>query len=55
MPFGQYLWANTQFPVAEDELTFVLPVRRAKVTVPVIEVKLKSGSAVGIQKRGAAA
>ncbi|MBB4194226.1 alpha-L-fucosidase [Rhizobium aethiopicum] len=49
-PSANTLWANTQFPVAEDELTFVLPVRRPKVTVPVIEVKLKSGSAAGIQK-----
>ncbi|ANK93773.1 MULTISPECIES: alpha-L-fucosidase [Rhizobium] len=48
-PAANTLWANTQFPVAEDELTFVLPVRRPKVVVPVIEVKLKSGSASGIQ------
>ncbi|WP_434715180.1 alpha-L-fucosidase (plasmid) [Rhizobium sp. YTUHZ045] len=48
-PSANTLWANTQFPVAEDELTFVLPVRRPKVTVPVIEVKLKAGSAAGLQ------
>ncbi|RWX18660.1 alpha-L-fucosidase [Rhizobium hidalgonense] len=48
-PSANTLWANTQFPVGEDELTFVLPVRRPKVVVPVIEVKLKAGSASGIQ------
>lgn len=48
-PSANTLWANTQFPVAEDELTFVLPVRRPKVVVPVIEVKLKAGNAAGIQ------
>ncbi|MBX5176784.1 alpha-L-fucosidase [Rhizobium lentis] len=48
-PSANTLWANTQFPVAEDELTFVLPVRRPEVTVPVIEVKLKAGSAAGLQ------
>ncbi|RUM08884.1 alpha-L-fucosidase [Rhizobium chutanense] len=48
-PSANTLWANTQFPVAEDELTFVLPVRRPKVVVPVIEVKLKAGSAAGLQ------
>ncbi|OWV75576.1 alpha-L-fucosidase [Rhizobium sp. R339] len=48
-PSANMLWANTQFPVGEDELTFVLPVRRPKVAVPVIEVKLKAGGAAGIQ------
>ena len=48
-PSANTLWANTQFPVAEDELTFVLPVRRPKVVVPVIEVKLEAGSARSIQ------
>ncbi|HWT58781.1 MAG TPA: alpha-L-fucosidase [Rhizobium sp.] len=48
-PSANTLWANTQFPVGEDELTFVLPVRRPKVVVPVIEVKLKAGSAAGLQ------
>ncbi|TBA51397.1 alpha-L-fucosidase [Rhizobium ruizarguesonis] len=43
------LWANTQFPVGEDQLTFVLPVRRPQIVVPVIEVKLKAGSAPAIQ------
>ncbi|PDS32279.1 alpha-L-fucosidase [Rhizobium phaseoli] len=48
-PSANTLWTNTQFPVGEDELTFVLPVRRPKVVVPVIEVKLKAGNASGIQ------
>lgn len=48
-PSANTLWANTQFPVGEDELTFVLPVRRPKVVVPVIEVKLKAGSDSGVQ------
>ncbi|MBB4294193.1 alpha-L-fucosidase [Rhizobium leguminosarum] len=48
-PSANTLWANTQFPVGEDELTFILPVRRPKVVVPVIEVKLKAGSAASLQ------
>jgi alpha-L-fucosidase len=40
-PSGNTLWKNSQFPVAEDQLTFVLPVRRPDVTVPVIEIFLK--------------
>nr|WP_281069353.1 alpha-L-fucosidase [Rhizobium phaseoli] len=52
-PSANTLWANTQFPVAEDELTFVLPVRRPKVVVPVIEVKLKAGSAAGLASASA--
>jgi alpha-L-fucosidase len=47
-PSSNSLWTNTQFPVSEDELTFVLPVRRPQVVVPVIEVRLKPGSASGI-------
>jgi alpha-L-fucosidase len=43
------LWANTQFPVGDDQMTFVLPVRRPQIVVPVIEVKLKAGSTSGIQ------
>ncbi|MFW8642577.1 alpha-L-fucosidase [Rhizobium beringeri] len=42
-PSANTLWANTQFPVGEDQLTFVLPVRRPQIVVPVIEVKLKPG------------
>ncbi|ANL36416.1 alpha-L-fucosidase protein (plasmid) [Rhizobium phaseoli] len=52
-PSANTLWANTQFPVAEDELTFVLPVRRPRVVVPVIEVKLKAGSAAGLASASA--
>ncbi|NKL10774.1 alpha-L-fucosidase [Rhizobium ruizarguesonis] len=48
-PSANTLWANTQFPVGEDQLTFVLPVRRPQIVVPVIEVKLKAGSAPAIQ------
>jgi len=48
-PSANTLWTNTQFPVAEDELTFVLPVRRPKVVVPVIEVKLKAGTTPPLQ------
>ncbi|MBX5182007.1 alpha-L-fucosidase [Rhizobium sp. NZLR5] len=48
-PSANTLWTNTQFAVADDELTFVLPVRRPGVVVPVIEVKLKAGSAPAIQ------
>ena len=35
------LFANTQFPVGDDVLTFILPVKKPPVTVPVIEVFLK--------------
>jgi alpha-L-fucosidase len=48
-PSANTLWANTLFPVGEDQLTFVLPVRRPQIVVPVIEVKLKAGSAPAIQ------
>ncbi len=48
-PSDNTLWTNTQFPVTDDQLTFVLPVHRPKVVVPVIEVKLKPGSAPAIQ------
>ncbi|WP_409939114.1 alpha-L-fucosidase [Rhizobium leguminosarum] len=47
-PSANTLWANTQFPVGDDQMTFVLPVRRPQIVVPVIEVKLKAGSAPGI-------
>lgn len=40
-PAANALWANTQFPVSPDEMTFVLPIRRPQVVVPVIEVTLK--------------
>jgi alpha-L-fucosidase len=40
-PSGNTLWKNSQFPVGEDALVFVLPVRRPDVTVPVIEIFLK--------------
>ncbi|MGO7418392.1 alpha-L-fucosidase, partial [Rhizobium ruizarguesonis] len=43
-PSANTLGANTQFPVGEDQLTFVLLVRRPKIVVPVIEVKLREGS-----------
>ncbi|MCV9946978.1 MULTISPECIES: alpha-L-fucosidase [unclassified Rhizobium] len=48
-PSSNTLWANTQFPVGEDQMTFVLPVRRPQIVVPVIEVKLKAGSTSGVQ------
>ncbi|SCW86027.1 alpha-L-fucosidase [Rhizobium mongolense subsp. loessense] len=41
-PSGNTLWKNSQFPVGEDTVSFVLPVRRPSVTVPVIEVFLKA-------------
>ncbi|QPB23962.1 alpha-L-fucosidase (plasmid) [Rhizobium sp. 007] len=41
-PSGNTLWKNSQFPVGEDAVSFVLPVRRPSVTVPVIEVFLKT-------------
>ncbi|MBB4277445.1 alpha-L-fucosidase [Rhizobium mongolense] len=41
-PSGNTLWKNSQFPVGEDTVSFVLPVRRPSVTVPVIEVFLKT-------------
>jgi alpha-L-fucosidase len=40
-PSGSIMWTNTQFPVGEDKLTMILPVRRPPVTVPVIEIFLK--------------
>jgi alpha-L-fucosidase len=40
-PSGNVLFKNSQFPVGDDQLTFVLPVRRPQVTVPVIEVVLR--------------
>lgn len=36
------MFANTQFPVGSDVLTFVLPVKRPGVVVPVIEVFLEA-------------
>lgn len=41
-PSGNTLFKNSQFPVSEDMVSFVLPVRRPPVTVPVIEVFLKA-------------
>jgi alpha-L-fucosidase len=40
-PVSKVLFQNTHFPVTDDQLTFVLPVRRPKVVVPVIEIFLK--------------
>lgn len=40
-PVSKTLFQNSHFPVTEDQLTFVLPVRRPAVTVPVIEIFLR--------------
>ncbi len=40
-PTAGKLFANTQIVVANEALTFVLPVRKPPVVVPVIEIFLK--------------